>query len=95
LGYGRIYGVYTQWEVKVNEETYFKENKYRFAIQLDRLTLFKTPLQLKDVEVSNFWTLVRKRKTSLDEDSLDDLFEFIEKKWTAKEEPDVDDTLRE
>jgi len=91
LGYGRVYGVYSQGEVEISEEMYFTANKYRFAIQLDRLTLFKTPLPLKDVDVDSFMTLIRKRKQTLDEDSMDDLFEFIEEKWGTEKEPVVDE----
>lgn len=91
LGYGRIYGVYTEGEVKVSEEMYFIENKYRFAIQLDRLTLFKTPPPLKEIIVDSFVTIIRKRKQTLDEDSMDDLFEFLEEKWETEKEPGLDE----
>jgi len=80
LGYGRIYGIYTEYETSLKEEHYFRLNNYKWAIQLDRLTLFKDPLPIKELDLDEIKTTFVRRKPVLDETDVDIMFEFIENK---------------
>ena len=78
LGFGRIYGIYTDFETSLKEEQYFKLNNYKWAIQVDRLTLFKEPIPIKKIDLDEIKTAYYRRKPILDEEDMDFLFEFIE-----------------
>ncbi len=80
LGYGRIYGIYTDIETSLKEEQYFLLNDYKWAIQIDRLTLFKDPPPIKKINLNEIKTAFYRRKPILNETDIDFIFEFIEDK---------------
>lgn len=81
LGYGRIYGVYADYETTFEEEIYCQMNGYKWIIQLDRLALFKDPIHINELDMEEIKATYTRRKPILDEGAMDAIFEFVEENF--------------